>query len=79
MSMTLSDKRDELYAAIVVAALLIGTATGSAMIMLVLSAIALSVGVVFFRPRMKNGAMRVMIVAAATAIIVAVVTGYILR
>jgi hypothetical protein len=77
--MTPSDRRDELYAIIVVASLLIGTATGNAMTMLVLSAIALSVGVVFFRPRMKNSAMRVMIVAAVTAIIVAVVTGFILR
>lgn len=77
--MTMNDKRDELYSALVVAALLIGTASGSAMIMLVLSAIALSVGAIFFRPRMNGGAMRVMVVAAATAIIVAVVTGFVLR
>jgi hypothetical protein len=77
--MTLGDKRDELYAAIVVAALLIGTASGSAMIMLVLSALALSLGVIFLRPRMNGGPMRVMIVAAVTAIVVAIVTGFILR
>ena len=74
----MNDKKSEIYSAIVVAALLIGTATGSAFIMLVLSAVALSVGVVFFRPH-GGPAVRVMIVAAVTAIIVALVTGYVLR
>lgn len=77
--MPMNDKRDELYSAIVVAALLIGTASGSAMIMMVLSALALSIGVIFFRPRMNGGPMRVMIVAAVTAIMVAVVTGFVIR
>ncbi len=74
----MSDKKTEIYSAIVVAALLIGTATGSAIVMLALSAVALSVGVVFFRPH-GGAALRVMIVAAITAIIVACVTGFLLR
>ena len=73
------NRADELYAAIVVAALVIGTASGSAMTMLVMSAIALACGVIFFGPKMKSGALGIMIVAAVTAIVVAIVTAFILR
>ena len=62
-----------LFVALAAAILLIGTATGSANAMFVISAIGLALMVVFCRTRLRSGRLWVVIVGAVTAIIAGVV------
>jgi hypothetical protein len=66
-------RHDDLFAALSVVVLLIGTATNSAMALMVMSAILLSMMVVFYRSRLRGGALMVASVAALTAIVIAFV------
>ena len=72
-------KRDNLFAAIAVAALLIGTATGNAVVMMVLSAVVLLIGLLFFRPRMSKRPLRVVLLAAVVGIAGAAGLAFVLR
>ena len=71
--------KDNLFAAIAVAVLLIGTASGNALIILALSAVLLLIGLLFFRPRMSSGPLRVVLVAAVVGIAVAAGLVFVLR
>jgi hypothetical protein len=65
-------RRDSIAAAIGVLVLLIGTATGNAYAMLAMSVVALAVMVVLYRRGLSRNMIRAIIVAAATAIVVAI-------
>lgn len=67
------NRQDELFSALAVVLLLIGTALNNAVVMMVMSAILLSLMVVVYRGRIKRGALRVALVAAVTAIGIALV------
>lgn len=75
----MTEKKDEIFSAIAVAVLLIGTAAGNAIVLLVLSAFALAIGLVFFRPRIGNAPLRIMTVAAVTGIIIAGAISFLTR
>ena len=66
-------RRDEIFSALSVVLLLIGTALNNAMVMMVMSAILLSLMVVFHRSKLNRGALLVALVAAVTAIVIALV------
>jgi hypothetical protein len=68
--MSNESRRDDLFGAIAVCTLLIGTATGNALAMLVISAAALVAMAVFGRKRLTSGAL----VAAVTAAVLSVVS-----
>ena len=76
---TTTSKRDNLFAAIAVAMLLIGTATGNAIVMMALSAVVLLIGLLFFRPRMDAGPLRAVLLAANVGIVVAAGLAFVLR
>ena len=69
--MTTSQKRDELFAALSVVGLLIGTATGSAIAIMAMSLTLLAIMAVFYRPQMRTGPLLVALVAAVTAVLIA--------
>ena len=71
--MSNESRRDDLFGAIAVCALLIGTATGNGLAMMVISAAVLVVMQVFGRKRLMSGALLVALVAAVTAVLIAVV------
>jgi predicted membrane-bound mannosyltransferase len=71
--MNIASHKDELFSALSVVLLLIGTATGSARAMLAMSAISLTLMAVFYRTQMKSGALFVAAAAAVTAMVVALV------
>ncbi len=66
-------RRDDLVGAVAVIVLLIGTATGSAYVMLGMSVTALILLAVFYRKHMGTGAILAAFVAAVTAAIIAIV------
>jgi len=66
-------RQDEIFSALGVVLLLIGTASNNAMVMMVLSAILLSLMVVFHRAKLNRGALLVTLVAALTALVIALV------
>ena len=67
-----ASRRDDLLGAIAVIALLIGTATGSAYVMLGMSVTALILLAVFYRQHIGNGAILAAFVAAVTAAIISI-------
>jgi hypothetical protein len=71
--MSIESRRDDLFGAIAVCVLLIGTATGNALAMALISAAALVVMAVFGRKRLMSGALLVALVAALTAVVVAII------
>ena len=66
-------RQDEIFSALGVVLLLIGTASNNAMVMMVLSAFLLSLMVVFHRAKLNRGALLVTLVAALTALVIALV------
>ena len=62
-----------LFVALAAAILLIGTATGSANAMFVISAIALALMALFCRTRFRRGRLWVALVGAVTAIVIGMV------
>ena len=66
-------RRDDAVGAIAVIVLLIGTATGSAYVMLGMSVTALILLAVFYRQHLGTGAILAAFVAAVTAAIIALV------
>ena len=73
--MLTESRRNDLIGAIAVAVLIIGTATGSGLAMLVMSLIALIlIGVLFpkqlFHKELRSGAIVAMLVAAVTAALI---------
>ena len=66
-------RRDDVIGAIAVIVLLIGTATGSAYVMLGMSVTALFPLAVFYRQNLGTGAILAVFVAAVTAAIIALV------
>ena len=71
--MSSESRRDDLFGAIAVCVLLIGTATGNALVMLGMSVAALVVMAVFGRKRLTSGALLAVLVAAVTAALVSIV------
>ena len=69
-------RRDEIFSALSVVLLLIGTALNNALVMMVMSAILLSLMVVFRRTKLNRGALLVALVAAVTAIVIALVSHF---
>ncbi len=65
--------KSDMYAAVVVAVLLILTAFGNAVAMLVVSAVALAVGFVIHRGRLGAAGALAAVVAAVTAVVIALV------
>jgi hypothetical protein len=66
-------RRDDLFGVIGVSVLLIGTATGNAYAMLILSVATLVLMAVFGRKRLSPGVLLVALVAAFTAAVIAIV------
>jgi hypothetical protein len=66
-------RRDDILGAIAVMVLLIGTATGSAYVMLGMSVTALFLLALFYRRRIGTGAILAAVVAAVTAGIIGIV------
>jgi polyferredoxin len=66
-------RSDEMLGAIAVIILLIGTATGSAYVMLGMAATALTLFAVFYRGKIGRGAILVAFVAAITAAVIGIV------
>jgi hypothetical protein len=66
-----TDEKNEIFSALAVSVLLIGTASGSAMTMMVLSTLTLAAGVILLRLHMNSSPMRIVIAAAVTGIIIA--------
>jgi hypothetical protein len=66
-------RRDDILGAIAVIVLLIGTATGSAYLMLGMSSTALILLALFYRQRIGTGAILATFVAAVTAAIIGIV------
>ncbi len=79
MNENTKSKQQQVFSAIAVAALLIGTATGNAVIMMALSAVVLAIGLLFFRPRLNAGPLRVVLLAAIVGIVVAAGFAFVLR
>lgn len=71
--MPTNSRRDDILGAIAVIVLLIGTATGSAYVMLGMSVTALILLALFYRQRIGTGAILAAFVAAVTAAIVGIV------
>jgi hypothetical protein len=71
--MSNESRRDDLFGAIAVCVLLIGTATGNGLAMAVISAAALVVMTVYGRKRLMSGALLAALVAAVTAVLVSIV------
>ena len=71
--MLTDSRREDLFGAISVLVLLIGTATGNAMILLAMSLAALLLMVMFGRKRLGRGALLAALVAAVTAAVIAIV------
>jgi O-antigen ligase len=71
--MLTESRRDDLFGAIAVIVLLIGTATGNAYALLGMSVAALMLMVVFGRKRLGRGALLAALVAAVTAAVIAIV------
>jgi hypothetical protein len=65
--------KDEMFSALAVAILLIGTATGSAIAIFVMSTITLSLMAVFYRKQPSGGHLLAAGVAAITAIAVGLI------
>jgi RsiW-degrading membrane proteinase PrsW (M82 family) len=74
-----TEKKNEIFSAIAVSVLLIGSASGSAITMLVLSALTLTCGVLFFRSNINSSPIRILIVAAVTGIIIALTISFVSR
>jgi len=74
--MGLPERRDDLSAAVAVAILLLGTATGSANAILVMSTIMLALMVVLYRERLGGGALLTALVAALTAAAIGLVLAW---
>jgi hypothetical protein len=72
--MSNESRRDDLFGAVAVCTLVIGTATGNALAMLVISAAALVAMAVFGRERLTSGALLAALVAAVTAAVLSVVS-----
>lgn len=68
--MTTTSRRDDVLGAIGVIILLIGTATGSASAMLIMSVAALTLLAVFYRRQIGSGSLLVAFVAAVTAAVI---------
>jgi len=68
--MPTASRRDDVLGAIAVIVLLIGTATGSAHVMLGMSVTALVLLALFYRQRIGTGAILTAFVAAITAAII---------
>ncbi len=64
-------RKDSIVTAIGVLVLLLGTATGNAWVMLAMSVVALAVMAVLYRRGPGRNTIRVILVAAATAFVVA--------
>ena len=71
--MSTESRRDDIFGAIAVIVLLIGTATGNAYALLGLSVTALGLMVVFGRKRFGGGGLLAAFVAAVTAAVIAIV------
>ena len=71
--MSNESRKDDLFGAIAVCVLLIGTATGSALAMLVMSVVALVAMTLYGRKRLMSGALLVALVAAVTAALVSII------
>jgi hypothetical protein len=71
--MPTASRRDDILGAIAVIVLLIGTATGSAYVMLGMSVTALILLTLFYRQRIGTGAILATFVAAVTAAIIGIV------
>ena len=71
--MPTNSRRDDILGAIAVILLLIGTATGSAYVMLGISVTALLLLALFYRQRIGTGAILAAFVAAVTAAIIGIV------
>lgn len=71
--MSPASRRDDILGAIAVIALLIGTATGSAYVMLGMSVTALILLALAYRQRIGTGAILAAFVAAVTAAIIGTV------
>jgi len=72
-----SSHKDDLFASLGVVILLIGTATGSAVAMILISVIAMALMVVFNRKELRrkeyrNGVLLVVLVAAVTAFVIGI-------
>lgn len=65
-------RKDSIVAAVGVLVLLIGTATGNAYVMLVMSVVALAVMVILYRRGLTRNMVHAIIVAAATAMVLAI-------
>ena len=71
--MPTGSRRDDLVGAIAVIVLLIGTAIGSAYVMLGMSVTTLILLAVFYRLQLGSGALLVAFLAAVTAALIAIV------
>ncbi len=71
--MLTDSRRDDLFGTISVLVLLIGTATGNAIILFAMSLAALLLMVMFGRTRLGRGALLAALVAAVTAAVIAIV------
>lgn len=71
--MPTDSRRDDLFGVISVFVLLIGTATGNALIMIAMSLATLLLMVLFGRKRLGRGALLAALVAAVTAAVIAIV------
>jgi len=71
--MLTDSRRDDLFGAICVLVLLIGTSTGNALVMVAMSLATLILMAVFGRRRLMSGALLAALVAALTAAVIAIV------
>jgi hypothetical protein len=71
--MPTASRKDDIVGAIAVIVLVIGTATGSAYVMLGMSVTALILLALFYRQRIGTGAILAAFVAAVTAAIIGIV------
>ena len=71
--MPTESRRDDLFSAITVIVLLLGTATGNAYALLGMSVVGIVLMVVFGRKRLGRGALLAALVAAVTAAVIATV------
>jgi len=71
--MSNESRRDDLFGAIAVCVLLIGTATGNALVMVAMSLAALLLMVMFGRKRLGRGPLLAALVAAITVAVIAIV------
>jgi hypothetical protein len=71
--MAVFSRKDEMFSALVVALLLISTASGSAIALLVMSTIMLALMTVFYRKELSGGPLLTAVVAAITAFAIGLV------